>query len=81
MNMPGFTAEASLYGGGAHYHTGSMWAGLRQGGEVIPSAVPLIRCACRGRGDNTACTCCWSFGSAGGCTICGSKIGCHTINF
>ena len=34
INMPAFTAEASLYKSSAHYQVGQMSAGLRQGGEV-----------------------------------------------
>jgi hypothetical protein len=39
INMPGFTAEASLYRNSAHYQVGTMLAGLRQGGEVVPALI------------------------------------------
>lgn len=31
MNMPGFSAEASLYRSSAHYQVGAMLVGLKQG--------------------------------------------------
>jgi hypothetical protein len=37
MNMPGFTAESSLFPRSAHYHVGVTLAGLRQEGEIVPS--------------------------------------------
>jgi hypothetical protein len=37
MNLPGFTAEASLYRSSAHYQVGAMLAGFRQEGGIVPS--------------------------------------------
>ena len=50
MNMPGFTAEASLYGGSGHYRTAG--AHTQADGAIQPAGpyrpiVPLIRAALR----------------------------------
>ena len=37
INMPGFTAEASLYQSNTHYQVRVMLASLQQSGEVLPS--------------------------------------------
>lgn len=38
MNIPGFSAEASLYRSSAHHQVGAVYTGFKQGGEVVPSA-------------------------------------------
>jgi hypothetical protein len=35
--MPGFTADASFNGSSAHYLVSALFAGPRQGGQVVPS--------------------------------------------
>ena len=46
MNMPGFTAEASVYRRGAYYQIGAMLAGLERAGEIVPS-LPINWSDCR----------------------------------
>jgi hypothetical protein len=66
INMPAFTAEASLYKSSAHYQVGQMPAGLQQGGEalmhraVTPQAFIV----------NSMKGFCADFGSFGGRRIC-----------
>lgn len=52
MNMPGFTAESSLYPRSARYHARAMLAGLRQEGEIVPS----MRSKCTWDEDDYCCT-------------------------
>jgi hypothetical protein len=62
--MPGFGAGASLYRSSAHYQVGAMLPGLRQGGEIIPSARRIVDttaayyCSCSGDRPNRYCCCC-----------------------
>ena len=49
MNMPRFSAEASLYRSSAHHQVGAMLAGLKQEGEVVPSTLSSGFCACSDR--------------------------------
>jgi len=50
MNMPEFTAEASLYKSRAHYDVSAMLAGLRQGEEILlqPAARRITYCSMKG---------------------------------
>lgn len=74
VNMPGFSAEASLYRSSAPYQIGAMLAGLKQQGEVIPSMKDVwfeAYCDMRGTycathvlvpGVGTLLTICWTGG-------------------
>jgi hypothetical protein len=49
MNMPGFTAEASLYKGNTHYEAVAILAGLWRPGQLIqPAARPIFYCSMKG---------------------------------
>jgi hypothetical protein len=80
MNMPSFSADASLYRGGAHYQGGAMLAGVRQEGEVIPSRGAWMECNCWGEGQDTVCSCYWRVGDSGGSSTCDRKS-CRTITW
>jgi hypothetical protein len=55
MNMPGFTAEASVYRSHSLYHASAMLDGSRQAGEALVQ--PALRHYCSMKG------CCIEFGS------------------
>jgi hypothetical protein len=65
MNMPGFTADASLYSRNVYEYTGIAVGFFQQDGKVIPQ----LACVC-GIED---CTCCH-------CTSIGRVYTCHCWN-
>ena len=60
MNLPGFTAEASLYKGSDEYEAKSTGSENGNQGEVVPQRIALCRCI--HIGGKTYCELCHEFG-------------------
>jgi hypothetical protein len=66
MNMPGFTADASFYRSSAYYQVSAMFAGPRQGGQVVPSVSRFSSSCVQAMGVRTCATCVGELG----CYVC-----------
>ena len=55
MNIPKFTAEASLYPRRARYQIRAMLAGFRQAGEIVPSLRKVEHCDYELDGESYCC--------------------------
>lgn len=70
MDVPGFTADASFYRSSAHYQVNAMFAGPRQGGQVVPSVSRFSSGCSSGVGVRVCTTCVGELG----CYICAGAL-------